>query len=154
VVLPEILCIFRSNLLLSHTAFCTYIYALYALLLNRTTCYFYLTHIICLILALFYLLLNTAVTNSYNLYKIGYTENKKLSYTEFKKRIVRDLLREPEAILRQRRPRPPHSSLNPHTKAVHKGGFKGHYWAELESHRYCQVCNPRSKGPGRPRKAL
>jgi hypothetical protein len=82
------------------------------------------------------------------------TSKKKLFHTEFQKEIARGLLHRPGAILRQRQPRPPHSSLNPHTKAVHKEGFEGHYWAELETYRYCQVCNPPNKRPGRPRKAL
>jgi hypothetical protein len=88
-------------------------------------------------LALFYFLINAAVTNSYNLYKIGYISKEKLSHAEFQEEIARDLLRGPGAILRQRRPRPPHGSLNPYTKAVHKEGFEGHHWAELETYRYC-----------------
>jgi Transposase IS4 len=102
-------------------------------------------------LPLFYFLLDAAVTNSYILYKTGAKDKKKLSYIEFQEEIARSLLRGPGAILRQRLPRPPKASCNPHTKTVRKATDQGHGWGKLSSYRRCQVCSP-SKRPGRPKR--
>jgi hypothetical protein len=103
-------------------------------------------------LPLFYFLLDAAVTNSYILYKIDATGKKKLSHVEFQEEIARSLLRGPGAILRQRPPRHPKASCDPHTKTVRKEAYQGHAWDKLGSYRRCQVCNS-LKRPERPKRA-
>jgi Transposase IS4 len=102
-------------------------------------------------LPLFYFLLDAAVTNSYILYKIGATGKKKLSHVEFQEEIARSLLRGPGAILRQRPPRHPKASCDPHTKTARKAADQGHTWGKLDNYRRCQVWNS-PKRPWRPKR--
>jgi hypothetical protein len=102
-------------------------------------------------LPLFYFLLDAAVTNSYILYKIGVTGKKKLSHVKFQEEIAQSLLRGPAAILRQRPPRHPKASCDPHTRTMRKEAYQGHAWGKLGSCCRCQVCNP-PKRPGRPKR--
>jgi hypothetical protein len=107
-------------------------------------------------LPLIYLLIDAAVTNSYILYKLGFKGLKKLTHVDFQEEIARSLLRDPGAILRQRRPRPPNASCDPNTKPVRKGTDQGHAWGKLDTYRRCRVCHPPQKpGPKkRDRNAL
>jgi hypothetical protein len=79
---------------------------------------------------------------------MGFKGKNRLSHVQFQEEIARNLLRGPGAILRQRRPRPPKASSNPHNKSVSKGTYRGHEWGKLDSYRRCQVCNPpKKRGP-------
>lgn len=99
-------------------------------------------------LALFYFLLDAAVINSHVLYKLGSTDEKKLSHVEFQEAITTSLLREQGAVLRQRLPRPPKASCAFYTAPTQKESDRGHFWGELDSYRRCQVCHPpKKRGP-------
>lgn len=103
-------------------------------------------------LPLFYLLIDAAVTNSYILYKLmKSTDKTKLTHAEFQEAIARDLLQDPGAILRQRRPPPTrrYPELNPFT--VNKGDNLSHSWGKRDLYRQCAVCTPHGRPGKRPR---